>query len=414
MDALRLLIIEKSINQIENMKRELQRCLAAGSLIESASQVPELTAKLPLFKPDVIIINVAMTLMLIDEQPLMTWLKDHSQAPRIIYGLTGATRQSALHMGADDFVRRPGLPNDQSPFYDALMRSMTQLCTATNPGHDDTVGPSAVVTRELWRATKPVAPSSSGSQTVSVAALAKESHPIPDSSSSAVAAALKNARATRAMTQMVINQNSGPAAPAASELSDVQPVAGIRLIAIGSSTGGTDALSKVISHLSPPLPGIVIVQHIPPMFSRLLAQRLDSESALTVKEAATGDEVLPDHVYLAPGNKHMTLSVYGTKMLLDCSPGPPVHSCCPSVDVLFDSIAGSTAAKDTLGVILTGMGRDGADSLLKLRQLGATTIGQDEASCVVYGMPKAAFDIGAVEHQLPLGDIPAAIMKITQ
>lgn len=414
MDALRLLIIEKSDNQIESMRRELQQRLAADSLIESASKAPELTAKLPLFKPDLIIINVAMTLMHIENQPLMPWLKDHSAAPRIIYGLTDATRQSALKMGADDFVLRSGLPNEQTPFYDALMRSMTQLYAATSSSRDETVGPSAVVTRELWRATKSAAPSSSGSQTVSVAAFARKQIQNSSIGSDAVAAALKNARAAKAITNLTIGQDRTPAAPAASQLSDVQPVAGIKLIAIGSSTGGTDALSKVIRHLSPPLPGIVIVQHIPPMFSRLLAQRLDSESALTVKEAATGDEVLPDHVYLSPGSKHMTLTAYGPKILLDCRPGPPVHSCCPSVDVMFDSIADSAVASDTLGIILTGMGHDGADGLLKLRQLGATTIGQDEASCVVYGMPKTAFDIGAVEYQLPLHDIPAAIMKITQ
>ena len=186
----------------------------------------------------------------------------------------------------------------------------------------------------------------------------------------------------------------------------------IELIAIGSSTGGTEALSVLLHGLKPPLPGIVIVQHIPAMFSKLLAQRLNEECPLSIKEAATGDKVEPNHVYIAPGGKHMTLQKTGPGPLtLDCTPGPPVHSCCPAVDVLFDTVANLVGDR-ALGVILTGMGRDGADGLSKMRAQGAYTLGQDEATCVVYGMPKAAFDQGAVCEQLPLPDIAAAITRI--
>ena len=165
-----------------------------------------------------------------------------------------------------------------------------------------------------------------------------------------------------------------------------------------------------MTHLRPPLPGIVIVQHIPPMFSRLLAERLNDECVLTVKEGATGDIVRPNHVYIAPGNKHMTVHRYGGQIMLDCSPGEPVHSCCPSVDVLFESVAQEIGA-GALGVILTGMGKDGAEGLLHMRQKGSPTLGQDQQSCIVYGMPKAAFDYGAVEHQVSLKDMPWAITQ---
>ena len=187
----------------------------------------------------------------------------------------------------------------------------------------------------------------------------------------------------------------------------------IDLIAMGASTGGTEALSAIITRLEPPLPGIVIVQHIPPMFSRLFSERLNTESKLTVKEAVSGDVVLPNHVYIAPGAKHMTISRMGTRYMLECKPGPPVHSVCPSVDVLFDSVA-DVAGNHAMGIILTGIGKDGAAGLLKMRQLGSPTIGQDAASSTVYGMPKAAFEIGAVQQQLPLLSIPNAICKIVR
>lgn len=187
----------------------------------------------------------------------------------------------------------------------------------------------------------------------------------------------------------------------------------ICLIAIGSSTGGTEALSYILPRLRPPLPGIVIVQHIPPMFSRLLAQRLDGECSLSVKEAASGDVICPDHVYIAPGNQHMTVYRHDGQLRIDCRPGPPVHSCCPSVDVLFHSVAREAGAS-ALGVILTGMGRDGAAGLLAMHQQGAPTLGQDKASCVVYGMPKTAYDIGAVDQQVSLKDMPAAITRFAQ
>ncbi len=181
------------------------------------------------------------------------------------------------------------------------------------------------------------------------------------------------------------------------------------LVVIGSSTGGPEALTQVLCHLTPPLPPILIVQHIPAMFSRLLAERLDGASQLHVREAATGNDLQPNHVYIAPGKQHMELERMAGQLRLNCHPGPKVNSVCPSVDVLFDSVARLMGDK-ALGVILTGMGRDGADGLLRMRQAGAHTLGQDEASSVVYGMPRAAFECHAVEHQITLEDMAQAII----
>jgi two-component system chemotaxis response regulator CheB len=183
------------------------------------------------------------------------------------------------------------------------------------------------------------------------------------------------------------------------------------LIAIGASTGGTEAIYSILSSLPPTIPGIVIVQHIPPVFSRMFAERLDNQTALHVKEAETGDYVDPGRVLVAPGDKHMRIKKVGKRYQVECFQGEKVNGHCPSVDVLFESVA-KVAGGCSVGILLTGMGYDGAKGLLAMRRQGAKTIGQDEASSVVYGMPKVAYDLGAVETQTALGQIPQVLSKI--
>ena len=187
----------------------------------------------------------------------------------------------------------------------------------------------------------------------------------------------------------------------------------INLIAIGSSTGGTEALAAIIPKLKPPLPPIVIVQHIPAGFSKLFADRMNSESELTVKEGEHGEMVLPDTVYIAPGGLHMELTKFADKLHLRCFMGPHVHSCRPAVDVLFKSVANLVGAS-ALGIILTGIGHDGAAGLLEMRQKGSPTLGQDEKTSIVYGMPRAAFECGAVERQVPLEQMALSITTIVR
>jgi two-component system chemotaxis response regulator CheB len=184
-----------------------------------------------------------------------------------------------------------------------------------------------------------------------------------------------------------------------------------KVLAIGSSTGGVEALLTIVSRLPADAAPTVITQHMPATFTKSFAERLNRASPATVTQACDGDPLRPGHIYLAPGDAH--LEVEGsTSLRCKLSHGAPVSGHCPSVDVLFNSVA-RTAKANAVGVILTGMGRDGAQGLAAMREAGAKTLGQDEASCVVYGMPRAAFELGAVERQLPLDKIPAAIRNLT-
>lgn len=184
-----------------------------------------------------------------------------------------------------------------------------------------------------------------------------------------------------------------------------------RIIAIGASTGGTEAIFNILKHLPATIPGILIVQHIPPVFSRMFAERLNNQTQLQCKEAQTGDYVEQGKVLIAPGDQHIRIHKVGDRFKVEAFQGEKINGHCPSVDVLFESVA-KEAGSNAIGVILTGMGYDGAKGLLSMRRKGARTIGQDEQSSVVYGMPKVAFDIGAVEMQTSLSSIPQILFSI--
>ncbi len=177
-----------------------------------------------------------------------------------------------------------------------------------------------------------------------------------------------------------------------------------KIIAIGASTGGTEALKVVLTQMPHNCPGIVVVQHMPAKFTTSFAERLNSLSAIEVREAQDGDAVIPGRALIAPGNYHMLLRRSGANYYVKIKQGPMVHHQRPSVDVLFKSVA-EYAGGNAVGVILTGMGADGAQGLLEMKQAGAKTIAQDEKSCVVFGMPKEAIKKGAVDKVVPLDEI---------
>lgn len=182
------------------------------------------------------------------------------------------------------------------------------------------------------------------------------------------------------------------------------------IIGIGSSTGGVEALRDVLCHIPPTCPPIVVTQHMPKSYTERFAARLSSIAAITIREAVDGERLQPGHAYVAPGDRHMQVQrISAGKYRCDLTDGDLVSGHRPSVDVLFQSIA-TAAGENAIGAILTGMGRDGAQGLLAMRKAGATTIGQNESSCVVYGMPRVAFEAGAVQRQLDLSKIAAEIV----
>jgi len=183
-----------------------------------------------------------------------------------------------------------------------------------------------------------------------------------------------------------------------------------KLIIVGASTGGTEAIKDFLMQMPPDCPGILITQHMPEAFTKSFAARLDSLCRIAVKEADHGERVLPGHAYVAPGHSHLLLKRSGANYVTQLSDGPPVNRHRPSVDVLFRSAA-EHAGANAIGVIMTGMGKDGALGMLTMREAGAYNVAQDEASCVVFGMPKEAIAVGATNEVLPLNELPHAVMR---
>lgn len=182
-----------------------------------------------------------------------------------------------------------------------------------------------------------------------------------------------------------------------------------KIIAIGASTGGTEALRYFLLNIPANSPGILITQHMPAGFTKSFADQLNKICEVTVKEACDGERVMRGHAYIAPGGKHMELYRSGAKYFIKIRDGALVNRHKPSVEVLFNSVA-HHAGQNASGIIMTGMGRDGAEGLLKMKQAGARTIAQDEKSCVVFGMPKEAIKLGAADQVLPLVDIPKKVL----
>lgn len=183
-----------------------------------------------------------------------------------------------------------------------------------------------------------------------------------------------------------------------------------KLIMIGASTGGTEAIKEFLLQMPPDCPGILITQHMPEGFTKSFANRLNALCKIAVKEAEGGERILPGHAYIAPGHSHLLLTRSGANYMTQLDQGPPVNRHRPSVDVLFNSAA-RFAGKNAVGVILTGMGKDGAMGMLQMKQAGAQNFAQDEASCVVFGMPREAIAIGAVDEIAAVKDLPGKVIN---
>jgi len=349
MARIRLMVIDDSLF----FRTFLTRNVGKDDSIEivgSYGDPVEASRHIQTLRPDVIALDMEMPRMRGDEF-LRTIMPKHPTVKAIVISALSGNVFDAMHAGAIDFIGKPGsAPGfDESKFIAEIIQKIKIASTAHTHRYAERT--------PLRPAARPVT------------------------------------------------------APSAAARPSVLGASSKSIIAIGASTGGTEAIIEVIKHFPANTPGVVIVQHMPPGFTRMYAERVDKICAMSVKEAANGDRVGTGTILIAPGgDEQMYLRQDSSGYYVNLTPGAKVSGHCPSVDALFDTVS-KVAGRNAVGVLLTGMGADGAKGLLKMKQAGAYTFGQDEASCVVYGMPMEAYKLGGVSEQLSLSSIGSAVLR---
>ena len=347
MPKIRLMVIDDSLFFRTFLTRNVGKDTSI-EIVGSFGDPVEASRNIQALRPDVIALDMEMPRMRGDEF-LRTVMPKHPTVKAIVISALSGNVFDAMHAGAIDFVGKPG----------------------SAPGFDENRFITDII------------------QKIKVASTA-HTHRYAD--------------------QHAVKAPSRPAASAPVST----PVSGAsskNVIAIGASTGGTEAIIEVVKHFPANTPGVVIVQHMPPVFTRMYAERVDRICAMSVREAKNGDRVQQGVILIAPGgDEQMYLRQDSGGYYTYLSPGAKVSGHCPSVDVLFDSVS-KTAGRNAVGVILTGMGADGAKGLTEMKRIGAHTIGQNEDSCVVYGMPMEAYKKGGVTEQLHLSEIGKAVLR---
>ena len=357
-DKIRLLIVDDSIF----FRKALSDALTNDQRLEvigTAADAMDAMDKIQTLKPDVVTLDVEMPKL--NGIDFLKKLMPTHPVPVVVVSSLPIRVLDALDAGAVEFVRKPEIKSAED-----VRRFMAELTVKIRIASNAKVNP---------RFTAPVA--------------------APSAVASAGAAAAAAAKTVSVGMPTLINRGLDKNPP---------------IIAIGASTGGTEAILEVVQNLPANTPGIVIVQHMPPVFTNMYAQRLNRICKMSVKEAVNGDRVEKGKIIIGAGEYQLRLAKDAQGYYVRSEPGPRVSGHCPSVDVLFESVA-KVAGANAMGVILTGMGADGAKNLLKMRQAGAYTVGQDKESCVVYGMPAVAFNLGGVQKQLPLSEIGAEIIR---
>lgn len=354
MRKIRVLIIDDSVM----IRKTFEIKLSADPSIEiigTAFDPIDAEEKIATLNPDVLTLDVEMPRM--NGIDFLKKMMAEKPMPIVVVSSLPINVLDALNAGAVDFVKKPNInaPDDLNNFISELATKIKIASVAHVSKRAATTTPAATPTTHA----APTPPAAPISPSKSISALAASSNTV---------------------------------------------------IAIGASTGGTEAIIAVVKDLPANSPGVVIVQHMPPVFTKMYAQRIDRIANMNVKEAENGDRVVKGQIIIAAGENHMTLCKDSNGYYVKSQPGEKVSGHCPSVDVLFDSVS-KVAGKNAIGVILTGMGSDGAKGLLSMKNAGAYTIGQDKESSIVYGMPMVANDIGAVTKQLPLTSITDEIIR---
>ena len=387
---IQLLVVEDSLFFREALNKELSKN-KDFNIVASASDPFEARYEIMLFDPDVMLLDINLPRM--NGVEFIKRLMAQYPIPIVVMSSNAELISQAIRAGAMEGVEKPSQGRDIKAFVREVTAKIKLVAKSdtkgSQPADGEPQGESA-----NWRGNAAVRGAWCGSGAVSRAA--EEAGGKPQ---------------TKAGARQGHGETHAGAEPDAADLPANARATSKKIIAIGASTGGTDAIAAIMAALPAGIPGIVIVQHMPMEFTGMFASRLNGMCKFPVREAKTGDRILTGTAFVAPGNLHLKVVKNTDAFTIMTQKGEKVSGHCPSVDVLFESVAACAGAK-AIGVILTGMGNDGADGLLRMRLAGAPTIGQDERSCVVYGMPKVAYEKGAVLHQLPLGKIAAQIVAL--
>lgn len=373
-DVIRLLIVDDSIF----FRKALTDAMNTHDRVEvigTAADAMEAMDKIKTLNPDVVTLDVEMPKL--NGIDFLKKLMPVHPVPVVVVSSLPIRVLDALSAGAVEFVRKPEIKNAED-----VRRFMAELTVKITIAASAKVQPTTTAAILSAPATGTAAP-----------AARPTGGPAGAAAAAATAAAATGVSGAGKMPALLLRNCKKPP-----------------LLAIGASTGGTEAILAVVQNLPANTPGIVIVQHMPPVFTNMYAQRLNRICKMSVVEATNGERVEQGKIIIGAGEFQLRLAKDAQGYYVRSEPGPRVSGHCPSVDVLFDSVA-QVAGPNAFGAILTGMGADGAKGLLKMRQAGAYTVGQDKDTCVVYGMPAVAFNIGGVQKQLPLGEIGAEIIR---
>lgn len=399
MERIKLLVVDDSILFREVLSRYIQQ----DDVIEIVGKAGDAYSARDMivnYEPDVMTLDLEMPRM--DGVDFLQKLLPQYYIPTIVVSSSDVRRNDCKNAGAVEFLAKPAARtnNDMAMFAAELCKAIRRAYKSNHPG-------SQINTNSVPIVTQPKPAASTASPNIQRAANTSQS--------------IRNIAEIAAQAEKTVTQKAQSHAPVAgyeSETINPAPPSGKHakvkrseaIIALGASTGGTEALEQVIRQFPANTPPVIIVQHMPAGFTKLYSERLNRSCKMEVKEAVDGERLHHGLIVVGAGEHHLRLCKDARGWFISSKPGEKVSGHCPSVDVMFNSVA-EVAGPLAIGAILTGMGRDGADGLLRMRQAGAFTVGQDKETCVVYGMPMEAFNCGAVEVQAPLYKIADIILN---
>ena len=403
MERIKLLVVDDSILFREVLTRFIQQ----DDMIEIVGKAGDAYSARDMilqYEPDVMTLDLEMPRM--DGVDFLQKLLPQYYIPTIVVSSSDVRRNDCKNAGAVEFLAKPAARtnNDMAMFAAELCKAIRRAYKSNHPNANIDINNVPITVQSSKPSTAPTTPNSTAAaqktsirNIAEIAAQAEKNVTQKAQSVSTASSQIQN--------PTVNTENPAPPSGKHAKLKKTEAI-----IALGASTGGTEALESVIRNFPADTPPVIIVQHMPAGFTKLYSERLDRSCKMHVKEAQDGDRLERGLIVVGAGDHHLRLCKDARGWYVSSKPGEKVSGHCPSVDVMFNSVA-DVAGPLAIGAILTGMGRDGADGLLRMRQAGAFTVGQDKETCIVYGMPMEAFNCGAVEVQAPLYKIADIILN---